>query len=211
MAKSLPKSLDEIEFVPFVGRKIDLNTKGKPSVYLRNVIIPYYRGVIRGMEVEIANLKKSKKALLERKNKQIDAKRWLRYKYNQKRYAVQQSRVQSKAVELTNKKVRRSAFEKGDLLSALFVLPVMEKLSKECGLKISEMAYICFTWNFTFLSSTDYRLFFGESFNMAALNKCRTLGYIDSQKTTINQYYLSVKGKSLVKRIQEESEKLKYE
>jgi hypothetical protein len=211
MAKSLPKSLDEIEFVPFVGRKIDLNTKGKPSVYLRNVIIPYYRGVIRGLEVEISNLKKSKKSLLERKNRQIDAKRWLRYKYNQKRYAVQQSRVQSKAVELTNKKVRRSAFEKGDMLSGMYLLPVMIKLSKELGLKINELSYICYTWNFRFLSSNDYRSFFGEDFSMTALNNCRKLGYIDSQKNNINHYYLSVKGKSLVKRIQEESEKLKDE
>ena len=61
MKKNLPKSIDDIEFVPFVGRDIDLNTKGKPSVYLRNVIIPYYRKVIRGLESEIIKLRKSKK------------------------------------------------------------------------------------------------------------------------------------------------------
>ena len=51
--KNLPKSLDEIEYTPFVGRDIDLNIKGKPSVYLRNVIIPYYRRVLTGNSRQI--------------------------------------------------------------------------------------------------------------------------------------------------------------
>lgn len=211
MNKNLPKSIDEIEFVPFVGRKIDLNTKGKPSVYLRNVIIPYYRGVIRGLEIEIRNLKKSKKELLDRKNKQIAAKRWLKYKDNQKKYAVQQSRVNSKAVELTSKKVRRSALEKGDMLSAVYLLPVLEAISNSAGLKTKEIAYVCYTWNFSFLHLNDYKSFFGDAFSMTALNRCRDLGYIDSQKTIQNQYYLSVKGKGLIKKLQEEAEKLKDE
>ena len=211
MNKNLPKSIDEIEFIPFVGRKIDLNTKGKPSVYLRNVIIPYYRGVIRGLELEIKNLKKSKKDLLDRKNKQIAAKRWLKSKANQKRYAVQKGRVISKAVELTNKKARRAAFEKGDMLSAMYTYPIMEQVSASSGLKMKELVYICYTWNFSFLHIGDYKTFFGESFSMTALNKCRTLGYIDSQKTNQNSYYLSVKGKTLIKKIQEEAEKLKDE
>lgn len=211
VTKNLPKSIDEIEFVPFVGRKIDLNTKGKPSVYLRNVIIPYYRGVIRGLELEIKNLKKSKKELLERKNKQIAAKRWLKYKDNQKRYAVQESRVKSKAVELTNKKVRRAALENGDMLSAVYLLPAMESIGKQVGLKSKELAYICYTWNFSFLHLGDYKTFFGEAFSMTTLNKCRDLGYIDSQKTNQNHYYLSVKGKGLIKKLQEEAEKLKDE
>ena len=196
--KNLPKSIDEIEFVPFVGRKIDLNTKGKPSVYLRNVIIPHYRGVIRGLELEI-------------KNKQIEAKRWLKYKENQKRYSVQQSRVKSKAVELTNKKVRRAALEKGDMLATVYLLPVMEAIGKQVGLRTKELAYICYTWNFSFLHMSDYREFFGEAFSMTSLNRCRDLGYIDSQKTNQNHYYLSVKGKGLIKKLQEEAEKLKDE
>ena len=105
MKKNLPKSIDDIEFVPFVGRDIDLNTKGKPSVYLRNVIIPYYRKVIRGLESEIVKLRKSKKELLDRKNKQISAKRWLKYKSNQERYAVQQKKVKDSRINLTFRKI----------------------------------------------------------------------------------------------------------
>ena len=71
--KELPKSIDDIEYVPFVGRDIDLNTKGKPSTYLRNVLIPYYRKVIKGLESEVTELRKSKKEVLARKNRQIQA------------------------------------------------------------------------------------------------------------------------------------------
>ncbi len=163
MKKNLPKSIDDIEFVPFVGRDIDLNTKGKPSLYLRNVIIPYYRKVIRGLESEIVRLRKSKKELLDRKNKQISAKRWLKYKSNQERYAVQQKKVKEKAVELTKSKVRKAAFEKADLLASIYYLPVYIKLAKESGLRLQEFVYIVYTSNFKYLTLADYKEFFGEA------------------------------------------------
>ena len=211
MNKNLPKSIDEIEYVPFVGREIDLNTKGKPSVYLRNVIIPYYRKVIRGLETDIKKLKTSKKKLLDRKNHQILQKRWLKYKSNQVSYAVMETKVKHKAVQLTERKARRAAFKNGDMLSFLYILPVMDRICAETNLRFNELAYICFTWNFSFLHLNDYKKMFGVGFKMSVLNKCRKLGYIDSQRTVENSYYLSVKGKSLIKRIQEESEKLKDE
>lgn len=209
--KSLPKSIDDVEFVPFVGRDLDLNTKGKPSTYLRNVIIPYYRKVIVGLEKEIKDLRKSKKSLLARKNKQINAKRWLKYKSNQKRYAVQQKKVNQKASELTKGKIRKSAFEKADLLGSIYFLPVYTKLAKEHGLRLNEFVYIVYTNNFKYISLSDYRDFFNEAFSLTHLNNCRKLGYIDSEKTTINQYFLSLKGRNVIKQIQKEMEELKDE
>lgn len=209
--KSLPKSIDDVEFVPFVGRDLDLNTKGKPSTYLRNVIIPYYRKVIVGLEKEIKDLRKSKKSLLARKNKQINAKRWLKYKSNQKRYAVQQKKVNQKASELTKGKIRKSAFEKADLLGSIYFLPVYTKLAKEHGLRLNEFVYIVYTNNFKYISLSDYQDFFKEAFSFTYLNNCRKLGYIDAEKTTINQYFLSLKGRNVIKQIQKEMEALKDE
>jgi len=207
--KVLPKSIDDIEYIPFVGRDIDLNTKGKPSTYLRNVVIPYYRKVIKGLDVEIAELKKSKRELLARKNRQIQARRWLKYKSNQVRYAVQQRKVREQSVEVAAKKVRRSALEKGDLLSTLYFLPTMMKIAKESNIKFNDFMYIVYTSNFKYLSIADYKSFFGDTFSMTSLNNCRRLEYIDVLKTSLNQYYLSYKGKNIMKRIKEESEKLK--
>lgn len=207
--KVLPKSIDDIEYIPFVGRDIDLNTKGKPSTYLRNVVIPYYRKVIKGLDVEIAELKKSKRELLARKNRQIQARRWLKYKSNQVRYAVQQRKVREQSVEVAAKKVRRSALEKGDLLSTLYFLPTMMKIAKESNIKFNDFMYIVYTSNFKYLSIADYKSFFGDTFSMTSLNSCRRLEYIDVLKTSLNQYYLSYKGKNIMKRIKEESEKLK--
>lgn len=209
MRKELPKSIDDIEFIPFVGRDIDLNTRGKPSVYLRNVIIPYYRKVIGGLEKEIIELRKSKKNLLERKNRQIQAKRWLKYKSNQERYAVQQRKVREQSVELTGKKVRKSALEKGDVLSSMYYLPIYTKLAKECGLRFNDFIYIVYTSNFKYLSIADYKKFFGDTFSMSNLNACKNAEYIDVLKTSINQYYLSYKGRNIMKKIKEEADKLK--
>lgn len=209
--KNLPASINDIEFIPFVGRDIDLNTKGKPSVYLRNVIIPYYRKVVRSLELDIQNLRKSKKELLERKNKQIDAKRWLKHKSNQKRYAVQQSKVNEKAVEIVSEKLKRSSLERSDMFASIYFLPVYTKLAKESGLKMNEFVYVVYTSNFKYLSLADYKEFFGESFKEAHLNSCRKSGYIDSQKFTINQYFLSLKGRNLIKKIQEEVQSLRNE
>lgn len=211
MRKELPKSIDDIEYIPFVGRDIDLNTRGKPSVYLKNVIIPYYRKVIRGLETEIADLRKSKKNLMLRKNRQIQAKRWLKYKSNQERYAVQQRKVREQSVELTGRKVRRSALEKGDVLSSMYFLPIYAKLAKECNLRFSDFIYIVYTSNFKYLSIADYKKFFGDTFSMSSLNNCKNAEYIDVLKTSINQYYLSYKGKNIIKRVEEESKKLKDE
>lgn len=211
MKKNLPKSIDDIEFVPFVGRDIDLNTKGKPSVYLRNVIIPYYRKVVRGLEKEIVELRKSKKVLLDRKNKQISAKRWLKYKSNQQRYAVQQKKVKDKAVELTKGKVRKSAFEKADLLASVYYLPVYTKLAKENGLRLQEFVYIVYTSNFKYLTMADYKSFFGESFSMTHFKACRTLQFIDASKNITNSYFLSLRGRNLIKKVQEEVEIFKDE
>lgn len=209
MKKQLPKSIDDIEFVPFVGRDIDLNTKGKPSVYLRNVIIPYYRKVIRGLESEIVNLRKSKKQLLERKNGQIAAKKWLTYKSNQKKYAVQESKVRKKAVELTEKKFRNAALKQPEPMYSVLFYPIILKASRLNDIKIEEIMYIAYTWNFMFLSIDDYKEFFGDSFKHLHLNNCKNKGYIDVQKTKVNQYYLSLKGKALVKSLIEEFNKLK--
>lgn len=211
MKKNLPKSIDDIEFIPFVGRDIDLNTKGKPSLYLRNVIIPYYRKVIRGLEKEITELRKSKKELLDRKNRQISAKRWLKYKSNQERFAVQQRKVKEKAVEITKSKVRKAAFEKADLLASVYYLPVYTKLAKEYGLRLQEFIYIVYTSNFKYLSLADYKEFFGEAFNMTHFNACRTLQFIDTSKNITNSYFLSLKGRNLIKSIQEEVEVFKDE
>ena len=207
--KVLPKSIDDIEYIPFVGRDIDLNIKGKPSTYLRNVVIPYYRKVIKGLDVEITELRKSKKEMLARKNRQIQARRWLKYKSNQRRYAVQQRKVREQSVEVAAKKVRRSALEKGDLLSTLYFLPTMMKIAKENNIKFNDFMYIVYTSNFKYLSIADYKNFFSETFSMTSLNNCRNAEYIDVLKTSINQYYLSYKGKNIMKRIKEESEKLK--
>ena len=209
MSKNLPKSLDEIEYIPFVGRDIDLNTKGKPSVYLRNVIIPYYRKVIRGLEKEVVELRKSKKSLLERKNGQIAAKKWLKHKSNQKRYAVQQSKVRKQAVELTEKKFRKAAEKHPEQMYAILYYPAMLKVAKSSIISIEEMVYVMYTWNFMFLSIPDYKEYFGDSFKMSALNKCKSKGYIDVQKTTVNRYYVTLKAKSLIKSISEEYNKLK--
>ena len=211
MKKKLPSTIDEIEFIPFVGRNIDLNTKGKPSVYLRNVIIPYYRKVIRGLEGEIVRLRKSKKELLDRKNKQISAKRWLTYKSNQQKYAVQQKKVRQQSVELTKGKVRKSAFEKADLLASVYYLPVYIKLAKENGLRLQEFVYIVYTSNFKYLTLADYKAFFEDSFSMTHFNACRSLEFIDSSKSITNNYFLSVKGRNLIKRVQEEVELFKDE
>jgi hypothetical protein len=211
MKKKLPSTIDEIEFIPFVGRDIDLNTKGKPSVYLRNVIIPYYRKVIRGLEGEIVRLRKSKKELLDRKNKQISAKRWLTYKSNQQKYAVQQKKVRQQSVELTKGKVRKSAFEKADLLASVYYLPVYIKLAKENGLRLQEFVYIVYTSNFKYLTLADYKAFFEDSFSMTHFNACRSLEFIDSSKSITNNYFLSVKGRNLIKRVQEEVELFKDE
>jgi len=207
--KVLPKSIDDIEYIPFVGRDIDLNIKGKPSTYLRNVIIPYYRKVIRGLETEIIDLRKSKKELLARKNRQIQARRWLKYKSNQRRFAVQQRKVREQSVEVAAKKVRKSALEKGDLLSTLYFLPTMMKIAKENNIKFNDFMYLVYTSNFKYLSIADYKKFFGETFSMTSVNNCKNLGYIDVMKTSLNQYYLSYKGKNIMKQVKIESEKLK--
>ena len=207
--KVLPKSIDDIEYIPFVGRDIDLNIKGKPSTYLRNVIIPYYRKVIRGLETEIIDLRKSKKELLERKNRQIQARRWLKYKSNQRRFAVQQRKVREQSVEVAAKKVRKSALEKGDLLSTLYFLPTMMKIAKENNIKFNDFMYLVYTSNFKYLSIADYKKFFGGTFSMTSVNNCKNLGYIDVMKTSLNQYYLSYKGKNIMKQVKIESEKLK--
>lgn len=211
MKKNLPQSIDEIEFIPFVGRDIDLNTKGKPSTYLRNVIIPYYRKVVRGLEKDIEQIKKSKKKLLDRKNRQISAKRWLTYKSNQKRYAVQQRKVKEKAVEIVSSKVRKSSFEKADLMASIYFLPVYTRLSKENGLKLQEFVYVIYTNNFKYLSLSDYKKFFGSAYSEKYLNSCRKAGYIDCNKASINQYFLSIKGRNLIKKVKEEVENLKNE
>lgn len=207
--KELPKSIDDIEYVPFVGRDIDLNTKGKPSTYLRNVLIPYYRKVIKGLESEVTELRKSKKELLARKNRQIQARRWLKYKSNQRRFAVQQRKVREQSVEVAAKKVRKSALEKGDLLSTLYFLPTMMKIAKDNNLKFNDFMYLVYTSNFKYLSIADYKKFFGETFSMTSLNACKNAGYIDVLKTSLNQYYLSYKGRNVMKQIKDESETLK--
>lgn len=209
MNRNLPKSIDEIEFIPFIGRDVDLNTKGKPSIYLRNVIIPYYRKVIRGLETEIRDLKKSKKSLLQRKNEQIAAKRWLKHKSNQKRYAVQQSKVRKQAVELSEKKFRKAAEKHPEQMQALLYYPAIVKVIQNLDIKMDEAVYTMYTWNFMFLSVADYKTYFGDSFKMSVLNNCKNKGYIDVQRTTVNRYYLSLKGKALVKSISDEYNKLK--
>lgn len=207
--KELPKTLAEIEFIPFEKRDIDTNIKGKPSVYLRNVLIPYYRRLIAVRDMEIIELKKSKVNLMKRKNEQINKKKWLKYKSNQKRYAVQQRKVREQSVDLTVKKVKRSAFEKGDLLSSIYFLPVYHKIAKEAGLKFNELIYLVYTSNFKFLSLADYREFFCSSYSLTAINNCKDAGYLDYHKTSVNQYFLSLKGRELIKKIKKEVEEQK--
>lgn len=209
--KELPKSINDIEFVNFQKRDIDTNMHGKPSSYLRNVLIPYYRRVINAKDDEIREIKQRKADLLKRKNEQLSRKTWLKFKSNQKRYAMQQRKVKEKATEITAKKIKKSVFEKSDLLASIYFLPVYYKVAKESGLSFNDLIYIVYTNNFRFLSGKDYSDFFGELYNAKSLNLCRKLGYIDCNKSKLNQYFLSLKGRELIKKIQKEIEELKGE
>lgn len=201
--KDLPKSLDEIEFVPFVGRDIDLNTKGKPSVYLRNVIIPYYRSVIRGLETEIRNLKKSKGELLIRKDKQIAAKKWLKYKSNQKRYAVQQGKVNDKAQELLSQKIKGRKFAENDLGNILYAYSAIDRVLAGYKLTNENMSYLVYTSLFNSLEVKDYQVYFGESFSRDKLNKLVKLGFLSVFVNRTNHYTLSIKGLELMKKLKQ--------
>jgi hypothetical protein len=201
--KDLPKSLDEIEFVPFVGRDIDLNTKGKPSVYLRNVIIPYYRSVIRGLETEIRNLKKSKGELLIRKDKQIAAKKWLKFKSNQKRYAVQQRKVNDKAQELLSQKIKGRKFAENDLGNILYAYSAIERVLAGYKLTNENMSYLVYTSLFNSLEVKDYQVYFGESFSRDKLNKLVKLGFLSVFVNRTNHYTLSIKGLELMKKLKQ--------
>jgi hypothetical protein len=200
--KNLPKSLDEIEFVPFVGRDIDLNIKGKPSVYLRNVIIPYYRGVIRGLETEIRNIKKSKGELLIRKDKQIAAKKWLKYKSNQKRYAVQQGKVNDKAQELLSQKIKGRRFADGELGKVLLILPSIERIMASHKINFENMSYLLYTSMFHSVQIKDYQTYFTEGFTRDKLNKLVNAGYLSVfMVNRTNNYTLSIKGLELMKKL----------
>jgi hypothetical protein len=201
--KDLPKSLDEIEFIPFVGRDIDLNTKGKPSVYLRNVIIPYYRSVIRGLETEIRNLKKSKGELLIRKDKQIAAKKWLKYKSNQKRYAVQQGKVNDKAQELLSQKIKGRKFAENDLGNILYAYSAIERVLAGYKLTNENMSYLVYTSLFNSLEVKDYQVYFGESFSRDKLNKLVKIGFLSVFVNRTNHYTLSIKGLELMKKLKQ--------
>jgi len=201
--KNLPKSLDEIEFVPFVGRDIDLNIKGKPSVYLRNVIIPYYRGVIRGLETEIRNIKKSKGELLIRKDKQIAAKKWLKYKSNQKRYAVQQGKVNDKAQELLSQKIKGRKFAENDLGNILYAYSSIERVIAGYKLTTENMSYLVYTSLFNSLEVKDYQVYFSESFSRDKLNKLVKLGFLSVFVNRTNHYTLSIKGLELMKKLKQ--------
>jgi hypothetical protein len=201
--KDLPKSLDEIEFVPFVGRDIDLNTKGKPSVYLRNVIIPYYRGVIRGLETEIRNLKKSKGELLIRKDKQIAAKKWLKFKSNQKKYAVQQGKVNDKAQELLSQKIKGRRFAENDLGNILYAYSAIERVLSGYKLTTENMSYLVYTSLFNSLEVKDYQVYYGESFSRDKLNKLVKLGLLSVFVNRTNHYTLSIKGLELMKKLKQ--------
>jgi hypothetical protein len=201
--KDLPKSLDEIEFVPFVGRDIDLNTKGKPSVYLRNVIIPYYRSVIRGLETEIRNLKKSKGELLIRKDKQIAAKKWLKFKSNQKRYAVQQGKVNDKAQELLSQKIKGRKFAENDLGNILYAYSAIDRVLAGYKLTNENMSYLVYTSLFNSLEVKDYQVYFCESFSRDKLNKLVKLGFLSVFVNRTNHYTLSIKGLELMKKLKQ--------
>lgn len=201
--KDLPKSLDEIEFVPFVGRDIDLNTKGKPSVYLRNVIIPYYRGVIRGLETEIKNLKKSKGELLIRKDKQIAAKKWLKFKSNQKKYAVQQGKVNDKAQELLSQKIKGRRFAENDLGNILYAYSAIERVLAGYKLTTENMSYLVYTSLFNSLEVRDYQTYYGESFSRDKINKLVKLGFLSVFVNRTNHYTLSIKGLELMKKLKQ--------
>ena len=201
--KDLPKSLDEIEFVPFVGRDIDLNTKGKPSVYLRNVIIPYYRGVIRGLETEIRDIKKSKGELLKRKDTQIAARKWLKFKSNQKRYAVQQGKVNDKAQELLSQKIKGRKFAENDLGNILYAYSAIERVLSGYKLTNENMSYLVYTSLFNSLEVKDYQVYYGESFSREKLNKLVKLGFLSVFVNRTNHYTLSIKGLELMKKLKQ--------
>jgi len=201
--KQLPKSLDEIEFIPFVGRDIDLNIKGKPSVYLRNVIIPYYRGVIRGLETEIRDIKKSKGELLIRKDKQIAARKWLKFKSNQKRYAVQQGKVNDKALELLSQKIKGRKFAENDLGNILYAYSAIERVLAGYKLTTENMSYLVYTSLFNSLGVKDYQMYYGESFNREKLNKLVKLGFLSVFVNRTNHYTLSIKGLELMKKLKQ--------
>jgi hypothetical protein len=57
----------------------------------------------------------------------------------------------------------------------------------------------------------DYKSFFGEAFSMTHFNACRTLQFIDASKNITNSYFLSLKGRNLIKKVQEEVEVFKDE
>ena len=202
--KNLPKSLDEIEYTPFVGRDIDLNIKGKPSVYLRNVIIPYYRKVIRSLEGEIRLIKKSKGELLKRKDQQIAARKWLKFKSNQKRYAVQQGKVNDKAQELLSQKIKSKRFADGELGKLLFMLPNVERVMASYKINFENISYLLYTSMFNSLQIKDYQAYFTEGFTRTKLNKLVDLGYLAVfMANRTNNYTLSIKGLELMKKLKE--------
>lgn len=201
--KVLPKTLKEIEFVPYVGRDIDLNTKGKPSLYLKNVIIPHYRAVIRSLETQITELKLSKKALLVRKDKQLQAKRWLTYKSNQKKYAVQQRKVKERAAEMLESKIKKTKFGLGDVPNSLFVLPVMEKLAIDNNMKLEDLTYVIYTSLFHSLNLSDYKTYFADRFSLARLKRLVSANIISVFRSIPSSYTLSIKGKQLIKELKQ--------
>ena len=202
--KQLPKSIDEIEYTPFVKRDIDLNIKGKPSVYLRNVIIPYYRRVIRGLEGEIRLIKKSKGELLKRKDQQIAAKKWLKFKSNQKRYAVQQGKVNDKAQELLSQKIKGRRFADGELGKVLFMLPSIERIMASHKINFENMSYLLYTSMFNSVQIKDYQTYFTEGFTRDKLNKLVNAGYLSVfMVNRTNNYTLSIKGLELIKKIKQ--------
>ena len=202
--KQLPKSIDEIEYTPFVKRDIDLNRKGKPSVYLRNVIIPYYRRVIRGLEGEIRLIKKSKGELLKRKDQQIAAKKWLKFKSNQKRYAVQQGKVNDKAQELLSQKIKGRRFADGELGKVLFMLPSIERIMASHKINFENMSYLLYTSMFNSVQIKDYQTYFTEGFTRDKLNKLVNAGYLSVfMVNRTNNYTLSIKGLELIKKLKQ--------
>lgn len=202
--KNLPKSLDDIEYIPFVGRDIDLNIKGKPSVYLRNVVIPYYRKVIRSLEGEIKTIKKSKGELLKRKDQQIAARKWLKFKSNQKRYAVQQGKVNDKAQELLSQKIKSKRFADGELAKVLFMLPNVERIMASYKINFENISYLLYTSMFNSLQIKDYQTYFTEGFTRTKLNKLVNLGYLSVfMANRTNNYTLSIKGLELMKKLKQ--------
>jgi hypothetical protein len=140
---------------------------------------------------------------LKRKDQQIAAKKWLKFKSNQKRYAVQQGKVNDKAQELLSQKIKGRKFAENDLGNILYAYSAIERVLAGYNLTTENMSYLVYTSLFNSLEVKDYQVYYGESFSRDKLNKLVKLGLLSVFVNRTNHYTLSIKGLELMKKIKQ--------